>query len=362
MKEICVRCGKETEYDVGTPVTERSCYVPGSGQMCFDCFCEVYHVPVMHGIYSFKRINGHQVQPTKCEQFTTEEVDQIQKAAFIMDQLFGNLNRSIAAEEALKEFKDEVQKPDSENLYELAEVDRRFRAFIFEWKLFTEHWKNYLYGLDGDPQYIADYKKLYKETIDVAFQKKDFVVAHVIRNYASHANDVVDSSHIGGRNNFWIHKASLLNFLNDSISKEKNNYRKNQLLAQKPFIEACEDKIDLEVVADNAMKALEKIQEPLMNYQLDKKIFDSCVALLNAKGKIEVNDGEIWEIWKLASDRSWVGRRTQMTTLQGQMGPFDMTAQYGHIRLNWKGYEAIASYLVHLWKKRETAESNNTHG
>ena len=50
-----------------------------------------------------------------------------------------------------------------------------------------------MYGLDGDPQYIADYKKLYKETIDGAFQKQDFVVAHVIRNYASHSNDVVDS-------------------------------------------------------------------------------------------------------------------------------------------------------------------------
>ena len=356
MKESCIRCGKETEYDVDTPVTERSCYIPKMGQMCFDCFCEVYHVPVMHGIYSFKRINGNQVQPTKCDRFTPEEVDQIQTAAFIMDRLFGNLNRSIAAEEALKEFKDEAQKPDSENPYELAEVDRRFRAFIFEWKLFTEHWKNYIYGMNVDPQYIIEYKKLYKETISAAFQKQDFIVAHVIRNYVSHANDAIDSSHIGDENKFWIHKTSLLNFLDDSIAKEKTDYRKNQLMAQKPFIEACEDEIDLEVVADNAMKVLREIQEPLMSYQLDQEIIDSCLALLNARGKIEVNDDEIWEIWKLASDQSWVGRRTQMTTLQGQMGPFDMTAQYGHIRLNWIGYEAIASYIIQMWRSRATAD------
>lgn len=355
MKEICIRCGRETEYDIGTPVTERSCFVPGSGQMCFDCFREVYQVPVMDGIYSFKRINGHhQVQPTKCKQFTSEEVDKIQKAAFTMDRLFGNLNRSISAQEALKEFKEEAQKPDSESPYELAEVDRRFRAFIFEWKLFTEHWKNYIFGLDGDPQYVSDYKKLYKDTMDSAFQNQDFVVAHVIRNYASHANDAIESSHIGGGNKYWIHKASLLTFLDESIAKERSSHRKSQLLAQKPFIEACEDKIDLEGVADNAMKALEEIQEPIMNYQLDQEIIDSCVVLLDARRKVEVVEGDIWEIWKLASDPSWIGRRTQMTTLQGQIGSFDMAVQYGHIRLNWIGYEAIATYLVHLWKKHET--------
>ena len=63
MKESCIRCGKETEYDVDTPVTERSCYIPKMGQMCFDCFCEVNHVPVMHGIYSFKRIKTDQAIP-----------------------------------------------------------------------------------------------------------------------------------------------------------------------------------------------------------------------------------------------------------------------------------------------------------
>lgn len=43
LKELCIRCGKETEYDSGTHAMERSCYVPGKGQMCFECFREVYH-------------------------------------------------------------------------------------------------------------------------------------------------------------------------------------------------------------------------------------------------------------------------------------------------------------------------------
>lgn len=47
----------------------------------------------MDGIYSFKRINGRQVQPTKCEQFTSEEADQIQKAAFTMNRLFQEMDK-----------------------------------------------------------------------------------------------------------------------------------------------------------------------------------------------------------------------------------------------------------------------------
>lgn len=45
MKERCIRCGKETEYDISTPVTVRRRYVEGSGQLCEKCFYELYPVP-----------------------------------------------------------------------------------------------------------------------------------------------------------------------------------------------------------------------------------------------------------------------------------------------------------------------------
>ena len=61
-------------------------------------------------------------------------------------------------------------------------------------------------------------------------------MAHVIRNYVSHANDAIESSHIGDENKFWIYKTSLLNFLDDSIAKEKTDYRKNQLMVQKAVL------------------------------------------------------------------------------------------------------------------------------
>ena len=352
MKEHCIQCGKETEYDVSTPITERSCFVPGRGQMCFECFCKAYKIPVMHGLYAFERVKGHQIQPTRCTLFSSEEVDAIQQAAFIMDRMFQNLNRSMAVEEALKEFKEEVQKPNSENPYDLAEVDRRFRAFIFEWKLFTEHWKNYIYSLDRDRRYVADYKKLYWDTMNAAFRKADFMLAHVIRNYVSHANDAIDSCHIGGGNKYWIHKRSLLRFLDVSIAKERNNSQENHLIEQKTFIETCDEMIDLEAVADGAMKCLVEIQEPLMNHQLDQDTINACLMLLDAKKRIDENsvEDEVWEIWKPISDPSWQSRKVDMITLQVHCEEYDIAARYGHIRLNWSGYAAVASYLVHLWE------------
>jgi len=32
-KELCVRCGKPTPYDISTPITMRRWYVEGAGQM-----------------------------------------------------------------------------------------------------------------------------------------------------------------------------------------------------------------------------------------------------------------------------------------------------------------------------------------
>ena len=42
MKNTCVRCGKETEYEINSPVTLRRYYVEGSGQLCPLCYQELY--------------------------------------------------------------------------------------------------------------------------------------------------------------------------------------------------------------------------------------------------------------------------------------------------------------------------------
>ena len=44
-KEKCIRCGKETEYDINTPITVRRYFVEGAGQLCEACFHILYPVP-----------------------------------------------------------------------------------------------------------------------------------------------------------------------------------------------------------------------------------------------------------------------------------------------------------------------------
>jgi hypothetical protein len=44
-KELCIRCGKPTLYDINTPITIRRYYIEGSGQLCSHCFYELYSVP-----------------------------------------------------------------------------------------------------------------------------------------------------------------------------------------------------------------------------------------------------------------------------------------------------------------------------
>lgn len=40
--ELCVCCGKETEYKKDTPIEKRYGYIKGAGQLCCKCFHELY--------------------------------------------------------------------------------------------------------------------------------------------------------------------------------------------------------------------------------------------------------------------------------------------------------------------------------
>lgn len=50
MKDTCVRCGKETEYEINSPVTLRLYYVEGSGQLCHLCYQKLYGVAGSLGV------------------------------------------------------------------------------------------------------------------------------------------------------------------------------------------------------------------------------------------------------------------------------------------------------------------------
>jgi len=67
MKERCIRCGKETEYDVSTPVTVRRWYVEGSGQLCEQCYFILYPVPGSFDSKSYSQPidNSHWLQNKK---------------------------------------------------------------------------------------------------------------------------------------------------------------------------------------------------------------------------------------------------------------------------------------------------------
>lgn len=41
-RELCAVCGKITEYTKDTPISERLSYIEGGGQLCKDCYYELY--------------------------------------------------------------------------------------------------------------------------------------------------------------------------------------------------------------------------------------------------------------------------------------------------------------------------------
>lgn len=57
LNDKCVICGADTGVPQNTPITERKRYISGSGQLCSECYLELY----------IKSDSGNAVTPTDAE-------------------------------------------------------------------------------------------------------------------------------------------------------------------------------------------------------------------------------------------------------------------------------------------------------
>ena len=51
-KDFCISCGRETEYEKSTPVSQRKFYVGGEGQLCEPCYRIEYLDRIANGEYN----------------------------------------------------------------------------------------------------------------------------------------------------------------------------------------------------------------------------------------------------------------------------------------------------------------------
>ena len=51
-KDKCVVCDKDTPYNKEVNIDMRACYVEGAGQLCQNCWIDVYHTKFTKDWYS----------------------------------------------------------------------------------------------------------------------------------------------------------------------------------------------------------------------------------------------------------------------------------------------------------------------
>ena len=305
----------------------------------------------------------------KCDLFSDNEVSSLLTAASVLEHLFDNLNRLEAARDAYREFRLELDSLISNDQFAIATVDRRFRAYVFEWKLFIDHWKKYIddgaqtkhwKDKSGAEKYIDAYQKLYRDVTTNAYDScEEYVLATAIRNHVVHANNAVYASHVGpDGNGVFISRDQLLSESNISAS-------------QREVIERQDELIDLAVVAEKSLSAAEQIMEELLDFQIDLENTQAAYTLLKANERINAAGikSDRWMIFQ-PDEVKWEPSLTQSVTMQRlkdeEGKPVNdppitmplMTPSVGlsYQYLNWQGYIAFAGYLKHLYESGKWQE------
>lgn len=298
-----------------------------------------------------------------CKLFDEAETGRIKESVSVLNRYFTNLDRLNGVKDAYQEFKDELKNLDSRNPRSKSTVDRRFRAFILEWKLFLDHFDRYIsdgaqtvywkgVSDEAKAQYLAAFRNYFNDVKDPRHQSDAFNLAAVIRNHVQHANDAIDYT----------------DWKKVFISRDKllNDERVNA--SQKAALQKQQEFIDLEIVADGAVEVIEKIHEQLLNFMVDSDTAEAALTLLNAHKRI-LEAGVKSDRWVICgmSEFELVDRETGKTITENQEAdpdyiPFELETglvknnftigrKMVYIPLNWPAYIAFAGLLGNLWKR-----------
>ena len=232
-----------------------------------------------------------------------------------------------ATKEAYTEFKNELLSLKSDNRFNIARVDRRFRAYVMECRLFLDHWKKYID--DGaqtkswpddeeKQQYVEGFQKLYEDTTTDAYENNpEYVIAHAVRNHVSHAANCIYAAHVG-------HDGNRVAISRDALLSEHKISK-----SQREVVEKQDDYIDLKWVADGSMSAMQTVMETLIGYQIDSDVVNATVVLIGAYERIKEAkiDAHIW---------IYFGKQKIMDN-----GAIDIEYQ----KFDFDSYVAVARYL-----------------
>lgn len=305
---------------------------------------------------------GHQL--TQCTLFSADQTEKIQQSVSVMNRFFDNMFRLDGVKDAYQEFKDELKNLDIMIEKSASTVDRRFRAYVLEWKLFIDHWERFIkdgahtafwqeINEDEKAKYLDAFKRVFKDVTSETYEKRDdYVLATAIRNHVSHAFNAVDKTDYNAKK-VYIDRDRILTSHKVSAS-------------QKKVLEKQERYIDLEIVADGSMKAVEHVDEEFLNFMIDTKVIEAAAVLSSAYTEVRKAglEAKRWIICEFGPVE-WMPSKDQyaiLTHVADENGkPIEPVefhlplmvpgTQMHYDNLNWSAYIAFGSYMTSLWKK-----------
>lgn len=250
-----------------------------------------------------------------------------------LQSFYQNLSRMTAITTTYREF---IAFYNTHNEYDellIPEMERRLRAYFLEFGVFLNHWERYIKHHAQKKEYLQLYKDLTHNAYD---RNSNYAFASFLRNYATHAGDLIQSSFYGN-GHFEIGCFSDI-MLKDSSLKAKER----ELIKRQPA-----KFIPLLPIVEGSFIELQAIHRELMLFQIDSTVINACKRMIDFSCKIGNDlDFKKWAIVEMESFSVLCARENH--ELREPVG----SGHYYH-PINWKIQLYIALNILSIGEERE---------